>query len=105
VFAGCVHKLAANVLLRTGLHDLRLRVVGAKLHRKRVVVCLQEQKGFKAADVKVYNLGNLVRVAQEQMVTSQQRYDDLYDSVKTTVSRKFMSYMHRRDHSVGGRQL
>jgi citrate lyase gamma subunit len=93
----------------TGLQDLddnlgKARQLLDKLQQTYQQL-LQEHTGLQAADVKVYNMGALVKVAQAQLAACQTRYDDLFDSVKTTVSRKFRSYMHRHDHLVGGKQL
>lgn len=44
----------------------------------------------------------LVRVCRDAVEARWRKYNDLFDSVSTTVSHKFMAYMYRRGHQVGG---
>jgi hypothetical protein len=55
---------------------------------------------FKQNDRAVQNMLTVVTMCVKAVQERWQKFDDLFESVSDTVSRKFMGYMHRRGHQV-----
>lgn len=61
---------------------------------------LQAEAEYKHNGKPVRNMHAVVNMSVSAVQSRWRKYEELFESVKTTVSYKFHSYMHRRGHQV-----
>jgi len=71
--------------------------MGADVGRRNA---LQAEAEYKHNDKPVKNMHAVVNMSVSAVQSRWRKYEELFESVKTTVSCKFHSYMHRRGHQV-----
>jgi hypothetical protein len=70
------------------------------LHLLLLLLLLQAEAEWRRHDRSVRNIRQVVRMTDKAVRERWEKYHELFDNVSSTVSNKFMAYMHRRGHAV-----
>jgi DNA-binding helix-hairpin-helix protein with protein kinase domain len=65
----------------------------------------QADAEWRRHEPSVRNIRQVVRITDKAVRERWKKYDELFDHVSSTVSNKFMAYMHRRGHAVRNNAL
>jgi hypothetical protein len=65
-----------------------------------LLLLFQADAEWRRHEPSVRNIRQVVRITDKAVRERWKKYDELFDHVSSTVSGKFMAYMHRRGHAV-----
>jgi hypothetical protein len=65
-----------------------------------LLLLLQAEAEWRRHEPSVRNMRQVVRMTDKAVRERWEKYHELFGNVSSTVSNKFMAYMHRRGHAV-----